>query len=133
MRILIRPMLDPRREIDLTEVLVSAIAEELWRHYGGNEQLNWIEAEMHLDNLVGAPGTRSMELLEIGVPRGDTEEWRERGGDTTGGALPQGRTASGVVGERRPRRRSPGGKPRGRGRTSKAARRATRRAAPAAR
>jgi hypothetical protein len=53
MQVIIRPVANPEREIDLTERLVSAIAEELWRLYGGNEQLNWLEAERHLTQIVG--------------------------------------------------------------------------------
>lgn len=53
MRIVIRPVVDRQREIDLTQRLIAAIAEELWRLYGGNEQLNWLEAEMHLKRVVG--------------------------------------------------------------------------------
>jgi len=53
MRIIVRPIVDPQREIDMTNCLVAAIAEELWRLYGGNERLNWIEAERHLGQIVG--------------------------------------------------------------------------------
>lgn len=53
MRIVVRPVADPQREIDLTHSLVSAIAEELWRMHGGNQQLNWLEAERHLQRIVG--------------------------------------------------------------------------------
>lgn len=53
MRIIIRPVADRQREIDLTQRLIAAIAEELWRLFGGNEQLNWLEAEMHLRTIVG--------------------------------------------------------------------------------
>jgi hypothetical protein len=55
MRITIRPILDPRREVDLTHRLTAAIAEELWMLYGGNSQLNWLEAEMHLAR-IATPG-----------------------------------------------------------------------------
>ncbi len=54
MMILIRPIADPRRQVDVTRCLVSAIAQELWRLYGGNDQLNWIEAERHLGRIFGA-------------------------------------------------------------------------------
>lgn len=54
MRVIIRPVIDRQREIDLTHRLIAAIAEELWRRYGGNEQLNWLEAEMHLHQIMGA-------------------------------------------------------------------------------
>lgn len=53
MRLVIRPIQDKHRELDVTHRLVSAIAEELWRLYGGNETLNWIEAELHLQRIVG--------------------------------------------------------------------------------
>jgi hypothetical protein len=53
MRFAIRPFQEPQRELDLTHRLVSAVAEELWSHYGGNEQLNWLEAELHLQRLFG--------------------------------------------------------------------------------
>ncbi len=54
MRIIIRPVVDGQREIDLTQRLIATIAEELWRRYGGNEQLNWLEAELHLKQIIGA-------------------------------------------------------------------------------
>lgn len=53
MRVIVRPAAEPQREIDLTRRLVSAIAEELWRRYGGNDVLNWAEAERHLAQIVG--------------------------------------------------------------------------------
>ena len=141
MRILIRPMLDPRREVDVTERLVSVIAEELWLRFGGNGQLNWIEAEIHLENLVGGSRTGTMEPRKTRVPRGESEDWREgegegegaRVGGATGAPHAQAWATPGAVGERRPRRRSRDGKTRGRGHTSKATRRATKHAAPAPR
>src|SRR5688572_9094653 len=48
MKIIVRPILNPNREIDVTHRLVATIAEELWRLFGGNDTLNWIEAEWHL-------------------------------------------------------------------------------------
>ncbi|TSA40208.1 hypothetical protein D4Q85_00145 [bacterium] len=53
MRIVVWPIEDPRCEIDVTDKFVAAIAEELWRAFGGNEQLNWIEAEFHVGQLFG--------------------------------------------------------------------------------
>jgi hypothetical protein len=52
MKLVIRPLEEPHRELDVTHLLVSAIAEELWRLYGGNEELNWLEAELHLGRIV---------------------------------------------------------------------------------
>jgi hypothetical protein len=59
MRLVIRPVQEAHRELDITHRLVSAIAEELWRRYGGNEQLNWIEAERHLEGLAAGNGARA--------------------------------------------------------------------------
>jgi hypothetical protein len=61
MKIIIRPIVNPQREVDLTRQLVSAIAEELWRLYGGNEQLNWLEAERHLEGIVAEARTNGRE------------------------------------------------------------------------
>jgi hypothetical protein len=40
MRITVRSLLDPQREIDVTGRLVAAIAKELWKLYRGNALLN---------------------------------------------------------------------------------------------
>jgi hypothetical protein len=70
MRILVRPVIDPQREIDMTHRLIAAIAEELWRLYRGNEQLNWLEAELHLQRIVGGVRTqaREAEMVVGGEP-----------------------------------------------------------------
>jgi hypothetical protein len=65
MRIIVRPVADPRRELDLTERLVSAIAEELWRLYGGNDRLNWLEAERHLERIVNEARSEAEETEVI--------------------------------------------------------------------
>lgn len=71
MRLVIRPVQEPSREVDLTHRLTAAIADELWRLYGGNDQLNWLEAEMHLGRIV--------ESVRLQVGREVTEEAREAG------------------------------------------------------
>ncbi|TVR99824.1 MAG: hypothetical protein EA423_12085 [Phycisphaerales bacterium] len=53
MRFVIRPTADPKNDVDLTERLTAAIAEEIWLRYGGNERLNWLEAELHLQSILG--------------------------------------------------------------------------------
>ncbi len=53
MRWTIRPMTDPRHKIDVRRLLVKALAEEIWRRCGGNEVLNWMEAEWHVEGLLG--------------------------------------------------------------------------------
>lgn len=65
MQLVIRPMLDPRNEIDVTHELVKAVAEELWRRYGGNDVLNWMEAQWHIEALFerGSP-VRVLPLAE---------------------------------------------------------------------
>jgi hypothetical protein len=52
MKIIIHPLAEPQRELDVTHRLVSAIAEELWRTCGGNTVLNWLEAEQHVEQLM---------------------------------------------------------------------------------
>lgn len=75
MRIIVRPIVDPQREIDLTQRLIAAIAEELWRLYGGNEQLNWLEAELHLQHIVGAARAAAEATSVIVVrPTADGDE-----------------------------------------------------------
>jgi hypothetical protein len=61
MKLVICPIQDPHREIDLTHCLVSAIAEELWRSYGGNDELNWLEAELHLRRIIGDSSAEAVE------------------------------------------------------------------------
>lgn len=51
MRVTIRPSAHPAKEIDVTNALVSAVAAELWKHCGGNDVLNWMEAERFVHSL----------------------------------------------------------------------------------
>lgn len=44
-RFIVHPPAGPRGGIDLTERVVGVIADELWKRHGGNDVLNWIEAE----------------------------------------------------------------------------------------
>ena len=51
MRVTIRPLLDPQRELDVTDVVVRAIATRIAEEFGGNEQLNRLEAERQLHSM----------------------------------------------------------------------------------
>lgn len=51
MKIVIHPILDPTRDIDVTTRVVAAIAQELSQAYGGSEAVNWLEAEQHVQAL----------------------------------------------------------------------------------
>ena len=51
MRITLRPSMAPERELDLTAALTAAVAHALWQHGGGNEVLNWLEAERFIARL----------------------------------------------------------------------------------
>ena len=51
MKIIIHPILEPTREIDVTRRVVAAIAKELSETYGGSEAVNWLEAERHVQSL----------------------------------------------------------------------------------
>jgi hypothetical protein len=102
MRIAVRPLLDPQSELDVTRCVVAAIAQELWRRYGGNDRLNWLEAELHVQRfaaelcrpstvppLVADARARDLALCERlqrksiarGVPR---ERARARPGQSAG-------------------------------------------------
>jgi hypothetical protein len=58
MRVVLRPSAAPQEELDLTETLTAAVAYELWRRNGGNEVLNWLEAERFVQSLASPPGPR---------------------------------------------------------------------------
>jgi hypothetical protein len=50
-------MLAPDRELDVTEPVVRAIAGHMAAELGGNEQLNLLEAELHLRRIMRQPGS----------------------------------------------------------------------------
>ncbi|MBL9030548.1 MAG: hypothetical protein JNM80_02425 [Phycisphaerae bacterium] len=50
------------RELDLTHALVSAVAHELWKHAGGNEVVNWLEAERIVAGLIAQRPPESQAL-----------------------------------------------------------------------
>jgi len=52
MRLIIRPMFGPPAGIDITHRVVTLIAQELWRLHGGNDVVNWLEAERLLDQAI---------------------------------------------------------------------------------
>src|SRR5262245_3228842 len=51
----IRPAAAPDRQIDLARALTAAVAHELWNHCGGNEVVNWLEAERFVASLAVRP------------------------------------------------------------------------------
>jgi len=67
MKIIVHPILDPQREIDVTDRLVSAIADELWRRCGGNDKLNWAEAEWHLQRIIAQAGNEARDTAVVRV------------------------------------------------------------------
>jgi hypothetical protein len=78
MKIIVRPILDPHREIDLTHRLVSAIAEELWRLFGGNDTLNWIEAEWHLQRIIAQARSDAHETTVVRIAPTVSDRARRR-------------------------------------------------------
>lgn len=50
LRIVVRPYAGPRGGVDVTDTVVGAIAERLWNMFGGNDVLNWLEAERLLQD-----------------------------------------------------------------------------------
>jgi hypothetical protein len=81
MRIVIRPSASPERELDVTQAVVAAVAHELWKHCGGNEVLNWVEAERQVARLLPAGGpTRAGRSAGVAEPK---RGGRNRGRTTT--------------------------------------------------
>lgn len=72
MKLVIRPIQDSHRELGVSHRVVSVIAAELWRLCGGNDELNWLEAELHLGRMVGEARAEASEtellLLRLRVP-----------------------------------------------------------------
>jgi hypothetical protein len=66
-------MLEPEQELDVTNRLVAAIAEELWRLYGGNDQLNWVEAEAHLRRIIDGAGDAAQSARDV-IEAGGTSQ-----------------------------------------------------------
>lgn len=54
MRVTVTPSLTPHLHIDVTNALTAAIAQELARAQGGNDVLNWLEAERLLRGLIAS-------------------------------------------------------------------------------
>ena len=44
-RIVIRPFFGPQEGLDVTDILIEAVAHELGQRFGGNKMLNHLEAE----------------------------------------------------------------------------------------
>ena len=55
MRVTITPSSNPTQQIDVTQALIGAVAGELWKHCGGNDVLNWVEAERFVESLALPP------------------------------------------------------------------------------
>jgi|GEM_PF-3534462 len=51
MRVTIRPLLEPDRELDVTEVVIDAIAGRIAEEFGGNAALDRLEAERQLHSI----------------------------------------------------------------------------------
>jgi hypothetical protein len=56
LRLLVRPAALPDLALDVTAPVTRAVAEVLWRCHGGNHVLNWLEAEMVVQDLLAAAG-----------------------------------------------------------------------------
>lgn len=65
MRFIIHPTAEPDHEVDITNRLIGAIAKELWLRYGGNETINWIEAERHLQAIVEEARNQANQMTHI--------------------------------------------------------------------
>lgn len=71
MRVIVKPSLTPHLHVDITNALVSTIAAELARAQGGNDVLNWLEAERVLQDLIGSGRVSAPRAPSAGM---DSEE-----------------------------------------------------------
>jgi len=62
-RLVFRPLTEPERAIDMTERFVAALAYGLWERLGGQDAVNWLEAEILVRNLI-------MKLERARAPNG---------------------------------------------------------------
>lgn len=54
-RIVVHPYHGPRDGVDVTEILVDAVAQVLWKLQGGSESTNRLEARALLEQAMGRP------------------------------------------------------------------------------
>ncbi len=87
MPITIRPSLSPDREIDLTQALTAAVAHELWKHCGGNEVVNWLEAERIVSSLFPGATRRGNGGRHI-AERSTAARRRRPGSERANGPIP---------------------------------------------
>jgi hypothetical protein len=68
MRMPVRPLVSDGRAIDVRDAVVAAVAREITRHFGGNPVLNVLEAEAHVERLLGISSqtTRVLNSSEVG-------------------------------------------------------------------
>jgi hypothetical protein len=87
MKIIVRPVMDPDREIDVTRQIVSAVAQELCRCCGGNQTVHWLEAKLHVQGLMRQDGHRSRVPALVLNARANTAMMQEflRGAASGGG------------------------------------------------
>ena len=62
MRLVIRPISEPSRVVDVTDRVVCVIAEELQRSVGGNHVLNMLEAERAVQTLLSGGSVRASRV-----------------------------------------------------------------------
>jgi hypothetical protein len=106
MKIIVRPVMEPNREIDVTRQIVSAVARELCPCCGGNETVHWLEAELHVQGLIRQDGHRSSVPVLVLKARANTAD---AGVPQRSGLRGRGRRRAGgtVPAPRLPRRSSP--------------------------
>ncbi len=64
MRAIIKPSLAPHLHLDVTHALTATIAGEIARAVGGNDVVNWLEAERILQGLLSGGSVESGAALE---------------------------------------------------------------------
>lgn len=85
-RLLVHPLLGPPEGLDVTQAVTRALAEELWRRFGGNDVLNWVEAERLVrEELLALPSARSPAAQRLPPPRA-ADHFRDEAREPRAGA-----------------------------------------------
>ncbi|MEX2217953.1 MAG: hypothetical protein WD749_04265 [Phycisphaerales bacterium] len=69
MRIVIRPSMAPQRELDITQAVIGAVAAELYHQFGGNDVVNWLEAERQVARLLSPEKPAPGRIAGLGEPQ----------------------------------------------------------------
>lgn len=69
MKIIVRPIADLAQELELTDLLVSAIADEIWASQGRSAPIDWLEVECRLHRLARDVRNEAQDTEVVVIPQ----------------------------------------------------------------